>query len=202
MGWCGSRISGFRARFGHGLIEVESAVWRFREPEPRLSREDLTASVAYGTLRQAAIDDRSRATPNRLRRPHSHPTTGFSPSEAAMARSAYGPLRIGSAYTESPASTRSPLSPGRRIPQPSPRRDGTKRFGSGELTAMKLLIILITLLALLGGKPQDAAPPVISEPLRTFEGHTAPVLSVIFSHDGKTLVAGSINNLVKIWKVE
>jgi WD40 repeat protein len=43
---------------------------------------------------------------------------------------------------------------------------------------------------------------VITEPVRTFEGHTAGVLSVAFSPDGNLIAAGSAKNLVKLWRVE
>jgi len=48
------------------------------------------------------------------------------------------------------------------------------------------------------GARQDIS--VLTEPVRTFEGHTAPVLSIAVSGDGKTLAAGSTNNLVKLWR--
>ena len=38
--------------------------------------------------------------------------------------------------------------------------------------------------------------------MRTLTGHTDSVVSVAFSHDGKRVVSGSNDNLVKIWDTE
>ncbi len=40
------------------------------------------------------------------------------------------------------------------------------------------------------------------EPIRSFEGHTAMVLSVAFSPDGKTGVSGSDDQTIRFWEIE
>ena len=37
--------------------------------------------------------------------------------------------------------------------------------------------------------------------LRTLKGHSAEVVSVAFSSDGKTLVSGSFDHTIKLWVV-
>src|SRR5688500_2375525 len=67
---------------------------------------------------------------------------------------------------------------------------------------MKASSALFFLSTVIAGTLQDSPVPVITEPSPTFGGPTAPARPVSFSHDGKRLVAGSINSLVKIWNVE
>ena len=38
--------------------------------------------------------------------------------------------------------------------------------------------------------------------MRTLRGHTGPVVAVAFSQDGKRVVSGSHDRLVKIWNAE
>jgi WD40 repeat protein len=38
--------------------------------------------------------------------------------------------------------------------------------------------------------------------IRSFEGHTSPVQSVAFSRDGKTILSGSFDGTMKLWRAD
>ncbi len=74
-------------------------------------------------------------------------------------------------------------------------QEGLPRVGSGDSEALASLRPR-------GDAKGERASPRRGTLLKTFTGHTAAVWGISFSPDGKTIASGSVDNMVKLWKLD